>query len=77
MIEEFIAKLAEMSNKVLPSGSALATISAPTEPPAPGLLSIITDRFNLIESCCAIARPTMSLLPPGANGTISLIGLLS
>ena len=51
IIAGFITKLAEANNNVLPSGSELATYSAPNDPPAPGLFSTITGRFNFIDNC--------------------------
>ena len=72
--EGFIVKVEEISTKVFPSGSACAPISVPITPPAPGRFSINTFLFNLILSSVASARPTISLLPPGAKGTIIRIG---
>src|SRR6185436_9383813 len=57
---------------VWPSGADLATVSVPMLVPAPGLFSTITLEFQSSPSFCAITRPTMSVGPPGGNGTISL-----
>src|SRR6185369_3924205 len=57
---------------VWPSGADFATASVPMLVPAPGLFSTITLVFQTSPSFCAITRPTMSVGPPGGNGTISL-----
>ncbi len=56
-------------SSVWPSGAAFATSAAPSEPPAPGLLSTITFWPNAAASFGASARARMSVLPPGVKGT--------
>src|SRR5262245_61721362 len=60
---------------VWPSGSAFATISVATTPPAPGRLSMMIcwPIWSLIF--CATTRAVMSPTPPGPNGTRKRIGL--
>jgi hypothetical protein len=53
----------------------LAVASAPIVPPAPALFSTTTLWPSLSERRCATMRATMSVEPPGANPTMSLIGL--
>ena len=59
---------------VLPSAAALATWSLPIVPPAPARLSMITVWCNVLPSASATTRPTVSVVVPGPNGTIILIG---
>ena len=60
---------------VNPSAGDLATAIRPSAPPAPALLSTTTGCPRTCES----SRPTIRAIPsadaPGANGTISVIGL--
>ena len=42
--------------------------------PAPGLLSTTTGCFNTGEIPCAMVRPMTSVVPPGVNGTMYVIG---
>jgi len=42
--------------------------------PAPGLFSTTTGWPQRVDSWSAIRRPTMSVAPPGANGTIRRTG---
>ena len=64
------------SSTVWPSGSACATAVAPTMAPALGRLSItIGCRSDTLISL-ATARAVRSAMPPGPNGTISVIGRL-
>src|SRR5215216_4636146 len=63
-----------ISNKVWPSGGALATASAPRLPAAPGLFSTTTDWPMAADSFGLIRRARMSEVPPGAKGTISRTG---
>jgi hypothetical protein len=58
------------SSKVLPSGSDLATNSAPKMEPAPGLFSTIQLRPVLRAKASANIRPMTSLDAPGVKGTI-------
>jgi len=51
-----------------------ATASAPMLPPAPPRLSTTTGWPSALDIRSATRRPTMSALPPGANGTIRWIG---
>jgi hypothetical protein len=46
-----------------------ATASAAIEPPAPPRLSITTVAFSASASNCANGRATVSVAPPGGNGT--------
>jgi hypothetical protein len=66
----------EIKSKVCPSGSARATISPATMPPALGLLSTTTDWPKDSESFCATVRAVMSAAPPAALGTTSFKDLL-
>jgi hypothetical protein len=52
----------------------LDTRALPTVPPAPGRFSTTTCWPIRSDSFCARMRPNVSELPPGACGTISLIG---
>jgi hypothetical protein len=52
----------------------LATKSAPTVVPAPGLLSITTGWPRLFASASPSARATRSVVPPGGNGTTIVTG---
>ncbi|MNU77456.1 hypothetical protein D3C71_670340 [compost metagenome] len=54
------------TSSVEPSGAARATCEAPMAVPAPGRLSTITVRPSEEPSCCAMSRPSMSVVPPGA-----------
>ena len=65
----------ETTRSVYPSGGAFAARSVPMTPPAPPRLSTTTCLPHRSPSCVAIMRPTMSLLPPGGNGTMSRTGL--
>ena len=65
----------DMSSRVWPSGSALATNSAATMPPAPGRLSMTTGWPRLTDSCCATARAVRSATPPAPKGTTMRRGL--
>ena len=47
-------------------GAARATCEAPMAVPAPGRVSTITVRPSAEPSCCAMSRPSMSVVPPGA-----------
>ena len=58
-----------------PSGFALMTSSAPIEPPPPALFSTSTCWPKAPPSFSATMRATMSVVPPGANGTTSRTGL--
>ena len=72
-MDAFMVKVEEIKSIFAPSGSACATKSAPMEPPAPGLFSMNTLRLSRALNCWAMLRPTMSLLPPGAKGTMILM----
>src|SRR4051794_7337684 len=48
---------------------------APSVPPAPARLSITTGWCNASEIFWPTMRPRMSVVPPAAKGTISVIGL--
>ncbi len=64
------------SRMVLPSGGLLATARAPIVLPAPPRLSITIGCLSCSLSLSEIARAITLVLPPGVNGTISVIGLL-
>src|SRR5688500_15758336 len=64
------------SSSVYPSGTAFATVSAPTEPPAPGRLSMTTCCPKLSPSFWPTRRALMSLDAPGVNGTTHRTGLI-
>ena len=64
------------SVSVYPSGAALAAASAPIVPPAPALFSTTTTCPRRSPSFCATMRATMSVEPPGAKPTMSLMGRL-
>src|SRR6478672_12266104 len=59
-----------------PSGAERDVSSAPTTPPPPALFSTTTGWPSALASGSAMTRATMSVVPPGAKGTTSLIGLL-
>ena len=71
-----IAKAEELTSSVWPSGVAFATMAVPIVPPAPVRFSITTacPQFSLIF--CAMMRASVSVLPPGENGTTMRIGLV-
>ena len=56
--------------------SARATSCIATLPAPPGLLSTNTDCPSDLPISTAEVRATISLLPPGANGTTKRIALL-
>src|SRR5262249_23084288 len=69
--------MAPGSNKtVYPSGSDLATYSAPMLLPAPGLFSMNTCWPHIAESLSASMRATISVGPPAATGTMMRTGLV-
>src|SRR5260370_23025336 len=57
-----------------PSGSAFAAACVPIIAPAPGRVSTITGWRQCSVNFCPITRARMSTDPPGANGTMILIG---
>ena len=59
----------DIRNIVWPSGSARATVSAATTPPAPGRFSIVTGWPSDWLSSAATMRAVRSPAPPAANGT--------
>src|SRR6516162_1544950 len=67
--------LVKATSSVDPSGGDFATASAARLPPAPGRFSTITGRPSDAESGGAIARATVSVVPPGEAPTRSLIDL--
>ena len=62
------------SSSVYPSGADLATNSEPMMAEAPARFSTTTGWPICSASRCASVLPMMSALPPGGNGTTSLIG---
>jgi len=63
-------------SRVCPSGVDLETISAAIVPAAPERVSTMTDCPRISPILGASARATISVPQPGANPTISRIGLL-
>jgi hypothetical protein len=61
---------------VYPSAGAFAAIAAPIVPPAPPRFSITNCWPSICESLAVSGRATVSVPPPGGNGTITLTGLL-
>src|SRR5262249_2166761 len=59
------------SNRVWPSGAALATTSAPIVPPAPGRVSTTRCCPRPFAMSAASIRATPSPLPPAGYGTTS------
>src|SRR5262249_22177863 len=57
-----------------PSGSAFATTAAPRLVPAPGLFSTTACWPQMRESRSVVRRATVSVEPPGANGTTTRTG---
>ena len=53
---------------------AAATAEAPMIPPAPERFSTTTGWPNLGPMACAMMRPSVSVEPPGASGTIIVMG---
>jgi len=53
----------------------LATISEPTTPPAPPRFSTTKVSLKVSPSLLATRRPSVSAVPPGANGTTMRTGL--
>ena len=58
-----------------PSGAAAITSRAPIAVEAPGLFSTITAEPSDSPILCAMARASMSVCPPGGNGTTMRTGL--
>ena len=67
---------AELMSSVWPSGSARATASAPTLPPAPGRFSTTNGWPSARLSRSPTARASTSASPPGANGATMRTGRL-
>ena len=63
-----------MSSRVCPSGRAEATAWLATMLPALGLFSTTTACPRVRAICSATARAVRSAIPPGANGTTSVMG---
>src|SRR5882762_2888976 len=61
-------------SRVVPSGLAFATASAPITPPAPPRFSTTTAWPHFCESFAATVRAVISVPPPGANGTTNVTG---
>jgi hypothetical protein len=57
-------------------GAALIISSAPMEPPPPALFSTTTVCPSAAPIFSLTMRATMSVVPPGAKGTIRRTGLL-
>ena len=71
-----MAKAAEISKSVCPSGVALATVFAASVPPAPGRFSTTTGCPQRSPSLGPIMRAEMSVALPAENGTTMRTGLL-
>ncbi len=76
MLGPMVIVATSINSSVWPSGSALATATAPMLPPAPGRFSTTTGCFHISLSFWPSARASTSDVPPGANGTMMRIGLL-
>jgi hypothetical protein len=59
---------------VWPSGVAEVTATMPIAAPAPGRFSTTKRWPTVVDSRWPITRATMSLVPPGGNGTTSRTG---
>ena len=68
------ATLEVHSRIVWPSGRATVVSSAAIEPPAPDRLSTTTVCRRSSPIFCATMRATMSVVPPGTNGTTRRTG---
>src|SRR3954465_6574942 len=73
--EILIGALLERSS-VYPSGAARAASNAPMVPPAPGLLSTMTDWPSSACKGTATRRATISDEPPGEKVTTTRTGLV-
>ena len=62
------------NSSVCPSAGARATSTLPVAPPAPGRLSTITGWPSAVDRRWAMKRPMTSAPPPGANGTMIVMG---
>src|SRR5262249_17212310 len=60
----------DVISSVWPSGSALATTSAPILPPAPGRFSTMTGWPRVLASSSPTARASTSTSPPAGNAAI-------
>ncbi len=60
---------------VYPSAGARAICTLPTDPPAPGRFSTVTDWPHASVNFCPLRRARMSVEPPGVNGTIIVMPL--
>ena len=67
--DALMAWLVKLINNVLPSGAALATMSAAKLPPAPGLFSTTTTRPSCCPKACAKVRAMVSVVPPAGAPT--------
>jgi hypothetical protein len=65
-----------VTSSVWPSGAARLTPVAPIVPVAPGLFSTTNGCPNFSCSLGAIARASVSVDPPGGNGTTIVTGLV-
>jgi hypothetical protein len=74
MRDGFVAWPAPIMSSVLPSGVARATIADPICAFAPGRLSTTIDCPRRSPNLSLTMRANVSLVPPGASGTTSLIG---
>src|SRR5262245_26015547 len=66
----------DVISSVWPSGSALATTSAPILPPAPGRFSTMTGWPRVLASSSPTARASTSTSPPAGNGAIMRMGFV-
>src|SRR5690606_3993897 len=65
-----------VTRKLYPSGGDAISVCAATTPFAPGLLSTTTELPRRSDNRCAVMRATVSGSPPGAYGTMNLMGRL-
>jgi hypothetical protein len=64
------------NTSVYPSAGAAAAAWVAILPPAPALFSITIEPPRFLLASVLINRAATSVTPPGANGTMSLMGLL-
>jgi hypothetical protein len=63
-------------SSVYPSGLAFATAVEPIVPAAPARLSMTTGTPNSRSKTSRVRRATASVVAPGVNGTMTVIGRL-
>jgi len=76
-LEQIVAMaMLKTPDKRQKSGADFAAASPPMLPAAPPRFSTITGCPHFSPIFCAITRPRMSVVPPGAHGTIMRTGLV-